>query len=101
VLLTNMKAKVYINLGIADTSTEVAIPRFELTDFDSNGSTNEVVAKLTEAIIRASLEAVARSDSEGLPVDLAGDLKKQLADYGSVLEEGKQAVKDLKDLFND
>ncbi len=104
--------------GIAGAagSFQVEVPEVVLKDFNSRGSTGEIVAKLTRAVIEALLSSSLKAGRNVFPDDLLKDLGGQLAglekvlgdqaegtlkDLGIGLDDAKKALKDVGGLFKD
>ena len=81
---------------------EVVVPRVTLDEFRTDGSTSEVVGKLTRALLQAILEATVEGGANLLPKDILADLGGKLDDLRgelegraeSVLEDARKKVED-------
>lgn len=91
ILVSDVTANVHLDLALAQTSNTLQLERFELNDFESTGTPDENVARLTRAIVRALLDSVAASG--GLPADLAADLKGELQSFGQHIGERGSALR--------
>jgi len=78
-------------------SLEVKVPSIVLRDFASDGSTTELVAKLTKVLLQSILESVLSAGKGIFPDDILKDLGHGLQDLGGALEAGaKSAVEGLE-----
>jgi hypothetical protein len=94
--IKNIKAGVHMSgVPLAD-GLSVDIPRITIEDFDSSGDMDEVVAKVTRAVLDAILAAVLEAGANILPTDLLKDLGGEVADLGKAI--GKEAGAVLKDV---
>jgi hypothetical protein len=73
--IRNVRAGLHLTgVPLASGSTEVTIPSIVLNDFSSDGSTTELVAKLTKVLLQAILEEVLRGGKGIFPADILKDL---------------------------
>lgn len=86
-------------LPVGDGVYAVDVPRVVLEDFESDGSTSEMIAKLFATVIDAILEATVAGGGN-LPKELLRDLEKGLEGLGDDVrgEVRKQAEKALEGL---
>jgi hypothetical protein len=96
-VIRNVKTALHLS-GIAGAagSFQVEVPEIVIEDFNSRGSTGEIVAKLTRAVIEALLSSSLQAGRNVFPDDLLKDLGGQLEGLEKVL--GDQAEGMLKDL---
>lgn len=102
--ITNIDATVHLDgVPLASGSAAVKVPLVELSDFRSDGTTQEIVAKLTGAVVDAVLGATLDAGNAVLPKEILGDLKGNLDDLKKQAKDKlKEVEKDLggvKDLF--
>lgn len=72
------------------------LPPIVIENYDSDGSTMELVAKLTRTVISAVLSQATKSGGDWLPKDVLGDLQKGLDGVKARLEsEGKKLLENL------
>ena len=111
ILLTNVKCAVHLSGSPLPTeSMSVTVPKIELSEFRSDGSTSEIIGKLTKTVVDAVL-ASSLEKGQGLwPADLSqalganlDTLKAQgnelLKGAGKSLEEAGKALEGVKDIF--
>lgn len=103
VVVENVRASVHL-AGLGTGPMSVTVPKVEIRDFQSDGSTTEIVGKLLAAIVPAILEATI--DSGGVPAELKKELEGQLDRWKGEYEKAKETLKGLegtldgvKDLF--
>lgn len=116
-VIRNVRTSLHLS-GIAGAagSYQVEVPEIVLKDFNSRGSTGEIVAKLTRAVIEALLSSSLKAGRNVFPDDLLKDLGGQLEglekvlgdqaegmlkDLGSGLGDAKKTLKDVGGLFKD
>lgn len=104
VLITNVKATVHLSgIPLAAGSAAVTVPKVELHDFHSDGTTKENIAKLTGAVVNAVLDATLDAGNATLPKEILGDLKGNLdslkAQAKDQWKETKKDIDSVKDLF--
>ncbi len=97
VSITNVKATVHLSgIPLAAGNASVTVPKIELNDFHSNGTTQENIAKLTSAIVTAVLDATVNSKDAVLPKEILGELKGNLDTLkAQAQDQWKDAKKDL------
>jgi hypothetical protein len=113
-VIRDVRTALHLDIAGAAQSFEVKVPEIVLTDFDSNGSTGEIVAKLTRAVINALLESSLNAGKGVFPEELLKDLGGQLQglekmlgeqaeglfkDLGTGLDDAKKTLQDAGDLF--
>lgn len=108
IVLTNITAELVLgDLPIATGPLKVTVPRIELNQFRSDGSTSEVVGKLLSIVVEAAMSAALQAGEGIFPADLVKDLGNQLKSSaeelkdvleGSLKEAGK-GLEGLKDVF--
>jgi hypothetical protein len=104
IVITDIGATVHLDgVPLLGGSFAVKVPRIEIADFKSDGSTKEIIAKLSGAVIDAVLAATVDAGDAVLPKELVADLKRDLADVKKqakdALEEAKKDLEDVKDIF--
>lgn len=104
ILITNVNASVHLSgVPLASGSASVKVPRVEIDDFKSDGTTQEIIAKLTGAIVHAVLDATVKAGDAVLPKEMLGELKGNLDTLKSQakdkLEEVEKDLGGAKDLF--
>jgi hypothetical protein len=107
VVVTDVTASLHLDVPLVAGSGTVHVPRFEIEDFVSDGSTTEIVAKLVSALVQAILQSVVTAGGDVLPGDLLRDLRGQLGalgegldvEAGKVLDGAKETLGGLKGLF--
>ncbi len=75
--------------------TEVKIPELNLTDIGSDSDGGVVLAQVTDIIVKAVLEAVAKKAGQ-LPFDIAADLTGELSKLTSLEGFGPKVVGDVQ-----
>lgn len=83
---------------------DVKIPSVVVENFRSDGSTTEIVAKLTRTMVQSVLQGVLAAGKDGLPADIAKGLGQSLHGLEGSLQSGDKsavegAIKDLGGLF--
>src|SRR5260221_396512 len=83
---------------------EVTVPILVIENFRSDGSTTEIVAKLTRVLIESILKSVLSAGNDIFPADIVKDLGQGLQGLGGSLGEGAKgalegALKGAVDLF--
>lgn len=83
---------------------DVKIPSVVVENFRSDGSTTEIVAKLTRTMLQSVLQGVLAAGKDGLPADIAKGLGQSLHGLEGSLQSGDKsavegAIKDLGGLF--
>jgi hypothetical protein len=111
ILLTNVKCAVHwTGSPLAADSMGVTVPKIELSDFRSDGSTSEIVGKLTKTIVDAVLSSSLEKGQGIWPADLTKDLSGNLATLqaqakdllkgaGKSFEDAGKALEGVKDIF--
>lgn len=98
ILVTNVKAFVHMP-GLAESSAGVTVPRIELKDFRSDGSTTEIVAALTGTLVDALLTSTLDAGAKNFPKEIAANLERQVDGLKSQAESVLKEVKGVKDIF--
>ncbi len=108
IVLTNITAELLLaDLPVATGPLKVTVPRIELNNFRSDGSTSEVVGQLLSVVVESALSVALEAGQGIFPQDLVKDLEKQLESSaqelkdvleGSLNEAGK-GLEGLKDVF--
>jgi hypothetical protein len=89
IVLTNVTAELVLgDLPVATGPLSVTVPRIELKQFRSDGSTSEVVGQLLSVVVEAAMSAALEAGQGIFPQDLMKDLQQQL-------ESGSQELKDV------
>lgn len=108
IVLRDVNAAVHVTaLGGAVPSASVRVPEVVIENFQSDGSTTEIVGQLTGAIVQAILDATGKAGAGVLPADMMKDLRGQVdaiqSRARSALDEAKRdlggAVDGLKGLL--
>jgi hypothetical protein len=114
-VIRNVKTSLHLS-GIAGAagSLKVEVPEIVLKDFDSRGTTSEIVAKLTRAVVDALLSSSLAAGRNVFPAEMLKDLSGQLdglekslgkeaegllKDLGTDTDGAKKVLKDVGDLF--
>ncbi len=95
-VIRDVETALHIEALGAARSFEVQVPEIVISDFDSSGSTAEIVAKLTRSVINALLESSLKAGQGVFPEDLLKDLGGQLQGIEKILGESTEGL--LKDL---
>jgi hypothetical protein len=103
----NVRASVHLaGLPLAKGAVggEVKIPSIVVENFRSDGSTTEIVAKLTRTMLQSVLQGVLAEGKNSLPADIAKGLGQDLHGLEGSVKSGDKsaiegAVKDLGGLF--
>jgi hypothetical protein len=98
ILISNVKASVHMP-GLAESSAGVTVPRIELRDFKSDGSTTEIVAALTSTLVDALLTSTLEAGSGNLPKEISASLERQVDALKSQGKGVLEQVKGLQDIF--
>lgn len=111
ITLRGVKVSLHVN-GVAGLSgsQSIELPPIELTEFQSDGSTMQLVAKLTKAVVTSIADQTTKSGGGLIPKDLMKDLENGLGglkdklkgELDDVLKDPSKlddAAKDLKGLF--
>jgi hypothetical protein len=104
VKITNIGTTVHLEgVPLASGSASVNVPLVELHDFRSDGTTQQIIAKLTGAVVSAVIDATVDAGNATLPKEILGDLKGNLDTLKSQAKDKlKEVEKDLggvKDIF--
>jgi hypothetical protein len=93
--IKNVRATLYLpNLP----SIPVTVPSLVIDDFRSNGTTTEIVGKLTSEVLHSILASVLKAGKDIFPADIVNDLGNGLKNVGDVLGSGaKGAAKGVQD----
>jgi hypothetical protein len=92
IVVTDIRCALHLDAPIADGSGAIQVPRVEIEDFASDGSTSHNVAKLSRALVEALLEAVLEEGGDLFPGEILTDLKGELGDLRATLEDGARGV---------
>jgi hypothetical protein len=95
-VIRDVKTALHLDIAGVAKSFEVKVPEIVISDFDSSGSTGEIVAKLTRSVINALLKSSLQAGQGIFPEELLKDLGGQLQGLEKML--GEQAEGLLKDL---
>jgi hypothetical protein len=91
--IRNVRAGLRLSgVPLASGSMEVEAPSIVIDDFRSDGSTTEIVARLTRAVLQAILENVLSAGKDIFPADLAKDLGRGLAGLKGAVGGGAKDV---------
>jgi hypothetical protein len=95
--IRNVKAGLHISgTPVGGGSLSVAVPLVAIDDFHSDGSTSEIVAKLTRALVEAVLQSALTAGKGVFPADILKDLGVNLKNLESNLQgQAKDALKGL------
>jgi hypothetical protein len=104
ILVTNVKAAVHLEgIPLSGGTAEVIVPRVEIDDFRTDGTTKEIVAKLTGAVVQAVLSSTLEKGDAILPKEILHDLKGNLDSLKSqandALKDVRKGLDDVKDIF--
>jgi hypothetical protein len=103
--IKNVRAGLHLSgVPVASGSFEVKVPSIVIQDFRSDGSTTEIVAKLTRVLLQSILENVLSAGKDIFPADIVKDLGSGLKSVGATLEESAKsaiddAIKGVGDVF--
>jgi hypothetical protein len=79
---------------------DVKVPSIVIEDFRSDGSTTEIIGKLTRKVLQSILESVLKAGKDIFPSDIVKDLGSGLKGVGDALGTGtKDAAQGLQDVF--
>ncbi len=94
ILVRDVKATVSMSgLPIGNGSASVKVPKVEIDDFQSDGSTTEVVGKLVAQILQSVLDETVKAGQDILPKDVLKDLGGNLKNLKG---EAKKLLDSLK-----
>jgi hypothetical protein len=104
IVVRNVVANVHLDgVPLASGTAQVKVPKIELEDFKSDGSTKEILAKLTSTIVRAVLDSTVDAGSATLPKEILGELKGGLSGLKEqakdALDDVRKGLGDVKDIF--
>jgi hypothetical protein len=93
--IKNVKAALHLSgLPVGNGSMSVSVPRVAIDDFHSDGSTSEIVAKLTSALVHAILQGALNAGKNVFPADVLKDLSGNLQKIEHDLQgEAKELMK--------
>ncbi|MFN0241491.1 MAG: hypothetical protein ACKVWV_01230 [Planctomycetota bacterium] len=96
--------RVEVGLHLSDVvglsaSQKVIVPEIVIEDFDTSGTTVEIVSKLTQAIVLAVVEASAAAGKDLIPADVLKDLGRGLE--GALDSVSKDTLKGLDSALKD
>lgn len=80
-------------------SQQISVPEIVIADFDTSGTTVEIVSKLTQAIVLAVIEASAAAGKDLIPADILKDLGQGLE--GALDSVSKDTLKGLDSALKD
>ncbi|MBL8859952.1 MAG: hypothetical protein JNL28_15700 [Planctomycetes bacterium] len=98
IVVRDVKASVFI-AGLTQDSAGVVIPKIELNDFRSDGSTTEIVGALTRTIVDALLSSTLDAGGKNLPKEILSGLERKVDALKSEAKGVLDRAKDLKDAF--
>jgi hypothetical protein len=95
--IKNVKAGLHLEgVPVVSGSMSVSVPLVKIDGFTSGGSKQEIVAKLTNALVQAVLKASLDAGKNVFPADMLKDLETDLKRATHDLEQqAKQALKGL------
>jgi len=105
IVLNDVSAELVLaDMPLAKGPLRVTVPRIEIKDFRSDGSTQELVGQLLSAIVQAALDSSLAAGAGIFPEDLARDLRGKLDNVlqdrlGTSVDEAGKALEGLKDIF--
>ena len=85
-VMTDIDAALHLDIPLVAASASVHVPRVEIIDFDTRGTTREVVAKLTRALVDALLHAVVEAGGDVVPADILANLDAELGALRAALD---------------
>jgi len=93
--IKNIKAALHVSgLPVANGSMNVSVPMVAIDDFHSDGTTSEIVGKLTSALVHAVLNGALKAGQGIFPADVLKDLGGNLNNLEKELEgQAKQWLK--------
>jgi hypothetical protein len=93
--IKNIKAALHLSgLPVANGSMSVTVPMVAIDDFHSDGTTSEIVGKLTSALVHAVLNGALKAGQGVFPADVLKDLGGNLNNLEKELEgQAKQWLK--------
>lgn len=95
--IKNVHATLRLSAPVAAT-IPVTVPSIVIDDFRSDGSTTEIVGKLTSQVIHSILDSVLKAGKDVFPADIVKDLGGSLKGLGDALGTGsKNAVQGVQD----
>jgi hypothetical protein len=99
--IKNVHAGLHLSgVPIASGSMSVDVPSIVIQDFRSDGSTTEIVAKLTKELIQSILQSVLSAAKGIFPDDIVKDLGSGLKGVGEALGTGaKKTVEGVQDVL--
>lgn len=99
--IRNVHAGLHLSgVPIASGSMSVDVPSIVIENFRSDGSSTEIVAKLTRELIHAILQSVLSAGKGIFPDDIVKDLGSGLKGLGGALGTGaKNTVEGVQDVF--
>ncbi|HEV8111751.1 MAG TPA: hypothetical protein VGR31_03170 [Planctomycetota bacterium] len=93
--IRNVRAGLHLSgVPLASGSLEVKVPSIVINDFRSDGSTTEIVSKLTRVLLQSILERVLAAGKDIFPADIVKDLGNGLKGVGSTLEDSAKSALD-------
>lgn len=90
--IKNVNAGLHLTSGPLPGSMSVSVPSIVIDDFRSDGSTKEIVAKLTRVLLKSILDSVLKAGGGIFPADLLKDLGQQLGSLEFDLEGNAEDV---------
>src|SRR5438105_4865616 len=94
IVVRDVKATLSMSgLPIGNGSANVTVPRIEIDDFRSDGSTTEVIGQLVSQIVQSVLDETVKAGQDILPKDVLKDLGGSLK---NVKSEAKKILDSLK-----
>ena len=96
--IKNVHAGLHLSgVPLVPGNLEVNVPSIVINDFRSDGSTTEIVAKLTRVLLQSILESVLSAGKDIFPADIVKDLGAGLQGLGGALGSGvKDAVQGVE-----
>jgi hypothetical protein len=97
--IRNVHAGLHLSgIPLASGSTSVTVPSIVIDDFRSDGSTTEIVGKLTGQVIHSILDSVLKAGKDVFPADVVKDLGGSLKKVGDAIgAESKGSVQGIQD----
>ena len=106
--IRNVSAGLHLSgVPIGSGSMNVKVPSIVIENFSSEGSTTEIVGKLTRQVLQSILESVLKAGKDVFPADIVKDLGSGLKGVGDAIGSGtkgaaqgvQDALKSAGDLF--
>jgi hypothetical protein len=100
IVIRDVKAALHLSeVPISSNSMTVEIPRIDVRDFKSNGTTSENVAKLTGVVLQAIAEGTMNGGKGILPKEMLDEINGSLKGLEKQAKDVFKDVEDTIDLF--